>query len=533
MFSTLAIGLLVQAQLSLAPRVADLALEEWARQEQEALEEERALQEEEALPPEEEPPQEPPAPAILALPPIGPPVPPLPPPGSIDWMDRRNRSASSQVHLGDGDDGMADFTPGASKSGSGGRSRISGTAIRQQWNGQSLLFFELKMDPGTGFFEKFLLHVPWPPPVAPRPMLVVFHKFGSSHWDVWQNTTFIQEALARDWYLVCPLGASKKSFASLESQLNIETVLDWVTGIFSVDPDRIYGVGFSMGGGAVTSYAARHLDPARPMLAAIVDHSGGVDLSHTYYSDAPARYILDFWFGDGSAGSADPWRMARSSVIRFDPSTLQVQAGWDLARNLVQLPVRIVRAQTDPIGYLSVQSDVLDSHMKALGVPPGARYGYYVMPETGHWGGMLDEPATCDWFAQQSLSIPDAASLLADRNGTWYHLGIEQEVEGQFTPITYELDPATNSLKLSGTANLRQVALDTLAVGLDPAAPLQVELSTADALEDQVLLRGWPTWPSAVLRDGLPETNWTFDFVTGELRLLEYDGGPHVWQIQP
>jgi hypothetical protein len=48
-----------------------------------------------------------------------------------------------------------------------------------------------------------------------------------------------------------------------------------------------------------------------------------------------------------------------------------------------------------------------------------------------------------------------------------------------------------------------------------------------------VRIKGYPTYPTAVLRDALPETSWTYDPLTQELVVLEYDGGAHLWELVP
>src|SRR5688572_2091539 len=56
---------------------------------------------------------------------------------------------------------------------------------------------------------------PLPPPTQPVPLVVMFHKFGSTQNDLTANTNFAAEAGARGWYLVCPLAANTQHFGSL------------------------------------------------------------------------------------------------------------------------------------------------------------------------------------------------------------------------------------------------------------------------------------------------------------------------------
>lgn len=452
--------------------------------------------------------------------------------------DRRRVGARSMVDVADdADDGQigiaTPYAPG-SQAYAPGRGGALVTPYTMLWNGQDLKFYELTLNTSpTTFPEKFLLYVPPLNVAGAKPLVSFFHKFGSTHWDVWNNTTFMQECELRGWFLVSPLAASNKSFGSIESQLNREAVHDWLLSIFPmIDRERIYGVGFSMGGGAVLNFAARHLDPARPMIAAVVNHSGGVDLNHTYWADAPARYIFDFWFGDGSAGSADPWRMARSSVLVADPVTGVAQDDWSLARHLVNVPLRTIRASDDPIQYLSDQNDHLHALMGDLGAQPQSLYGYYVLPYTGHSWDLLNAGATLDFLGSHTLQIPASGQLLADHDGAYYHFDVEQDQGGAFTPIDWAIDEVANRLVVANTRNLRRLAVDAPAVGLDPGRPLEVELSATDA-PDEIVLRFWPQAPFSVQRDGQDEPGWSYDPATGELVLTELELGLHSWNVVP
>jgi dienelactone hydrolase len=325
----------------------------------------------------------------------------------------------------------------------------------------------------------------------------------------------------------------------MQSQTNTEAVLDWILSnpAFAIDTTRIYGIGFSMGGGSVTNFAARHLDPARPMLAAIIDHSGGVALNNTYYNDPAARFILDFWYGNGSAGSADPWAMARSSVIDFDPLTFAVDPSSDLASNLVHIPLQIWRASTDPIFYVQTQCDVLASHLEnQLGLQVGPEYSYTVVPYTGHDWNMIDQAAACDWLAQFTLEIPTSGETLADHDGVYFHFYIEQDAPNAFTPFAWSIDTATNTLEIDQTHNLLRATVDLASTGLDPTQQLNVELGTLDGLPDEVKLVGVPAQPASMLRDGIPAVagaSWTYNAQTQELSIQESDGAPHSWTAVP
>ncbi|MBK8180683.1 MAG: hypothetical protein IPK67_17670 [Planctomycetes bacterium] len=367
-------------------------------------------------------------------------------------------------------------------------------------------------------------------------MLVVFHKYGASHLDAVKNTDFVRECAARGWFLVCPLGGSKKHFSSIESQINTEAVLEWVLANASlrIDRTRLYGVGFSMGGGALMNYAARHRDPSRPMLAAIVNHSGNASLTDTYRRDPPTRFIFDFWYGDGSTGSADAWKMTRSSVIDFNSATLAVDEGADLARNLASTPLATWRAEFDTIPYLPDQNDILDQHLQQkLGRVPGPTYGYTVVPFTGHDWRMLDAAQACDWMSQFTLSVPMSGRTLADVDATYEHFYVEQEAAGAFTPFDWSIDQASNTISITATQNLARLTVDSLSAGISAATPLTLHTSSADGTGDDVVITRWSSLPTAVVRDGQAIQNWLYDSLTRRLTLHGADGAPHVWTITP
>lgn len=397
-------------------------------------------------------------------------------------------------------------------------------------NGEYL--FEIRLPGGpaglqTGFKEKFL--VSGANGTQPRPLLVMFHKFGHTQYDLWIKTQFFQEAWKRGWHAVAPLSASKVNFGSPVSQVNTRAAIEWMTANFKVDPARIYGLGFSMGGGGAMSYAARNLDPTAPMFAAIVCHTGGVALADSYVNEPIAQFIFDYWFGDGTAGSATPWKMAASSMFEFNPTTLVVDPTTDMARNLGHMPVKVFRVQDDPDAYLQVQSDVLASHLTAQ----GTQTKYEIIPGTFHQWASLSEFKTVNWLSKKKLSLPLSGRTLADRDARFFYFTVSQVATEVFTPFDWDLDLPGNTLTVTNTANLAQLSVATLEAGLDPASTLRVDMTTADGIAAEYVLEDWTTAPSAVTRDAVPTAAYVFDGIGMTLTLQETDGANHVWEITP
>ncbi len=389
--------------------------------------------------------------------------------------------------------------------------------------------YEVIVHPGVGYTETFLFQEVVG--ATPKPLLVAFHKFGNSAYDVLQNTTYFDEARRRGWYCVAPLSASGVHFSSIEGQIGTERALRWVINNFAIDRTRVYGVGFSMGGGAALNYAARHLDPAGVMFAAVANLSGTVSIKNTYVQDPGVQYILDYWFGNNTPGSATAFAMERSSVISFDAVSLLPETGNDLARNLMHLNTRTVTATGD-MPYLITQNNVLHSRFLALGASP-TQHAHYVYNYPGHSWDAVPERSVCDWLRTQKLVLPNAGSTLADSDERYFYFDVVQDAAGAFTPFTWTVSPLANTVTLGATANLQQITVDLSEAGLSSAAPVIVNLSTADGFADTVRLADWNLLPLNVLRDGIATPLWSFDSVNGVITLAEFDGGNHTWIVQP
>ncbi len=395
----------------------------------------------------------------------------------------------------------------------------------------SPLVYEVTILPGTGFNERFLMQETGL--VGPRPLLVVFHKFGVSHYDALLSTSFFEEARRRGWYCVAPLGGGQTHFSDERSHVHTEAVLEWTRANFSVDTSRIYAVGFSMGGGAALNYAARHLDPNGMMVAAVFNESGILSHEDTYPQSVPSvQQIYDNRFGTGAPGSASPWLLQRGSVFSFDPFTLTVVPETDLGRNLLHVPTNITRTSGD-VPYLITQNDLFHQHLLALGASPATHFSS-VINYPGHSWDAVSETAVCDWLRRYQLAHPDSGNSLAHENGRFFDFDIEQDAAGSFTPFQWSVSGGSNLVAFSATRNLLRVRVHIVDAGLSPLTQLDLTTATADGLADEFVLTDFVNAPNSILRDGVPTAAWSHDALASELTLLETDGAaPHAWSILP
>lgn len=393
---------------------------------------------------------------------------------------------------------------------------------------------------GSGWVEKFLLQTPPTFPTAPAPLLCVFHKFGSSHADV-LNTTFLTESRNRGWFCISPLGARQKNFGNFESQINTKVALELVRSLYPIDTNRVYGVGFSMGGGTVANYAARHVDPNSIMFAAIVNHTGGVSLANTYANEPDDNDADDNTpnIGDnlevpdtleslfGGSPSAQPFWYQRCSTIDLDPFTNQVGVDTDFARNLAHVPTMTWLAMYDPFAYLYNQSSVFSTRIAGQNVSNNL----HLVNANVHQWTTLDCAYACDWLQQFTLQIPSSGSSIADEDGQWFRFQIEQDAAGSFTPFTWSVDVPNRRIDLSATRNLKRIKIDRAALGLPTSGPLTLSLATADGLADQVQILGVNSPPTVVARDGSGASG-VYDAALHTFQVNEPDGAhTHQWTL--
>ena len=182
---------------------------------------------------------------------------------------------------------------------------------------------------GTGIDEAAILMTPcgFNPAGPDLPLIVIFNGFCLGAPAIFNGLTQIpDEANARGWMVVaitCGGQAMfKKSYGIHKCQANVEFVLDYIIQNYPVDLDRIYGVGWSAGGGAIVSYGARHLNPARPMFAAIATDAGTYDLIDTYNNvpaDVKAFLNGSLMFGGSPSDLAATFGYLRTGTISFTP----------------------------------------------------------------------------------------------------------------------------------------------------------------------------------------------------------------------
>ncbi|MFT5048785.1 MAG: acetyl esterase/lipase [Chlamydiales bacterium] len=374
-------------------------------------------------------------------------------------------------------------------------------------------------DTGTGWKEQFLLAMPRNTG-TPAPLLMVFHGYSRTPDSILEETKYLQKAQRKGWYGIAPMGAHKYSFSIPYAQQNIEAVLEWAIAQLEIDTDRIYGVGFSMGGGMAATFAARHQNPNAPRFAAIVNHTGTVSMRDVY-NNSINRGILEH--PDMFGGSPDqfPFLYAQSSALDIDVLG-DVDMGTDLSRNLLQTPVLSWFVDSDPLAYLALQTEAFHAHLGTRKVDSTLRREAL----SEHSWSTLRERSVFQFLSKKSLADPAVGTrvqVLADRDNNFYHFDVQQRAADEFTRFDWRALSGLNRLFLESMTNLDGISFHVKDVGLDGDRDLEVIIKSASTDSISIEILGITQAPSDVKRSGVSNSDWSFDAATGVLRLMDLD----------
>ncbi len=154
---------------------------------------------------------------------------------------------------------------------------------------QQSIDLSLEYPPSSGIFHDYSIYEPQGfNSSAQNKLMVGFHPFNPGTWDakVWRDTlkSYIEII---DVLLVCPDGGANGRVDDSDDYDFTEALIDHVKTVYTIDPDQIFAIGFSVGGKAVYEYGLNHKDEIKGMIpigAAI----NGVDFSDII-ADADCR----------------------------------------------------------------------------------------------------------------------------------------------------------------------------------------------------------------------------------------------------
>jgi len=390
----------------------------------------------------------------------------------------------------------------------------------------------LLTDTGTGWNEMFLLAVPHLPPTEPQPLLVAFHGYSSTPNSILHQTRYLQKAQARGWYAMAPMGAHKYNHGVDYAMDNIEAAITWVFDNNLIDPDRMYGVGFSMGGGVAAAYAARHQDPTKPRFAAIVNHTGTVSMRDLFNNVTNSTLLEDPEMFGGTPDEF-PFAYAKASAIDYDMFEDLTDPETDLARNLKHTPVYQWAVAGDPLPHLVNQAGLLHDQIETRGGTSSLNIG------TGsvHEWDSLNEGAVLNFLepmVRQDPPVGPKLKTLVHADGRFYHFDVDQAQAGTFSSFEWKVLTGLNRIYFEKVKNVSQFTFSPEDASLQCDQPVEIVLQALDSGPVQVELNGFTAPPTNVTRDSVATVDWTWDATHSCILITENDPSTYrLWTIEP
>ena len=245
-----------------------------------------------------------------------------------------------------------------------------------------------------------------------HPLLIAFHQWGGNENSNYY-TEFDEEANNRNWIMLSPYGGSSNNYNHQAMQDMVEKEIEWMIENYTINKNKIYMVGGSMGGAAGAIYANNHLDPTKPMVAATASASGIVDCERRAIEMEGNNSMIE-WFG----GNWDevPFEYHRNSAVYFSDYTQSMHY------NLKYTPLYLDFGITE-----THRTHAEDLYNLLLGY--NNNMWIDIDPTGSHGYPVFNENHVCNWLAQFELeNNPDTVNVNLDEPSNAYWL----EIKGQF-----------------------------------------------------------------------------------------------------
>jgi pimeloyl-ACP methyl ester carboxylesterase len=262
-------------------------------------------------------------------------------------------------------------------------------------------------------------------------LLVAFHQWGGDE-NTNYYTQFDEEANNRNWIMLCPFGGSNNNYNHQGAQKMVEGTILWMMNNYSIDKNKIYMVGGSMGGAAGSIYANNHLDPTKPMVAATASASGILDCERRAIEMDGNNSMIE-WFG----GNWDevPFEYHRNSAVYF-ADLIQ-----SMHYNLQYTPIYLDFGETEPHRiHAEDLFNLLLNYNENIWIDeyPTGSHGYPV----------IDENHACEWLSQfELIDNPDIINVNLDEPARAYWLeAMNQKLPDQFIRVISSRDSSGFSI---------------------------------------------------------------------------------------
>jgi pimeloyl-ACP methyl ester carboxylesterase len=326
--------------------------------------------------------------------------------------------------------------------------------------------------------------------LPPIPLVMAYHGYGSSANSVALLSDIDDECYERGWAYFAPTGMDDQLFGSPLCLQNVEAALNWMLTHFNIDRDRIYLVGFSMGGGIAANFAARHRDPDGTMIAALGIVSGTFDWTMTWkLGNSTLKTLMEspFNFSGPASSSTYKYNYQKASGLFYTYASypplvpsLAPNEIQSLSTNLGSVPTYIVWDTGDTLAEVVLQEAAFYNLVQSMGgivnyhTVTGTLHPINGTPAPHSWA-VLDENALFDFFADKVVDrTPDSFHALIAESGNVSWVSVQQNFTNTFSLVDADMDPEIPYVQLSNVLNAKSVAVDVSTLGLSAGDPMRV-----------------------------------------------------------
>jgi len=289
-------------------------------------------------------------------------------------------------------------------------------------------------------------------PVSPPAILIWWHQWGGSEFEMRDHTQFETTANARGWIAASHRGPNDRHWNARIAQEHCRAMLDWIAERYPFARDSIYMIGGSMGGAAGQVWHNNNCGSEDYLIAATAGASQILDCQlrqEQYLADGQVNESMRTVFGGlPDEGDSVRFEYHRASAIHFADTTQSMHF------NSLHLPVWNTWGNSDlewlAYGHPAETWDSLRRNSSADSTLT------FPTDQNGHGLGLMPVDAVCEWLSGFSANrYPDEISISADESGSYYWTHAELlDTNWTFGRYTAAKDSASRRLDISMVSNI-------------------------------------------------------------------------------
>jgi pimeloyl-ACP methyl ester carboxylesterase len=323
---------------------------------------------------------------------------------------------------------------------------------------------------------------------VPTPLVIFVHGRSSDMYD--GEIAFGAVAESRSWLLASPqLHGSwpgptppppdppgKYAYASLESQYDVAGTVSYMVRTYTVDLDRIYLIGYSMGGQIATVAAAKWPH----VFAAVFDNKGPTDMTRWYSETIVQDTFHSDWMERECHIAGVPQTPAQNSFC------YQRRSSLNFASNYLHVPISLTHSVSDTLVPIHHSWDLRDAINRFGPDRTATVYEDTVVGPTCNDNSSYhcyepDSLAVLNFLQQFALfNHPTSVNIASDESKSYYWLNFQEtggnhwsHVKASYYPISAtvtavvsETSPLTLGVNLGSTPIMDTSGMSQPGMGL-------------------------------------------------------------------